>query len=92
MQPILIPEEWHDNALLTFEDFCTLIHTPQRTVRDWRQRGVGPHWARFEGCGRLYVSVAEARRFLRAATPAAGPAAGPEPVLATTQTQGHSHG
>ncbi|QCW51014.1 hypothetical protein FE634_12485 [Nocardioides dongxiaopingii] len=69
MDQIHIPEEWHDHALLTFEDFCTLIHTPQRTVRDWRRRGVGPRWARFEGCGRLYISVAEARRFLDSATP-----------------------
>jgi hypothetical protein len=28
MDQIHIPEEWHDQALLTFEDFCTLIHTP----------------------------------------------------------------
>ena len=39
---IEIPEEWSDQGLLTFEQFCTLIHTPQRTVRDWRRRGVGP--------------------------------------------------
>ncbi|WP_134768422.1 hypothetical protein [Nocardioides sp. 1609] len=68
MEQIHIPEEWHDHGLLTFEDFCTLIHTPQRTVRDWRRRGVGPRWARFEGCGRLYIQVAEARRFVATAT------------------------
>ena len=68
MDQIHIPEDWHDHALLSFEDFCTLIHTPQRTVRDWRRRGVGPSWARFEGCGRLYIRVAEARRFLGSAT------------------------
>ena len=67
MDQIHIPEDWHDQALLTFEDFCTLIHTPQRTVRDWRRRGVGPRWARFEGCGRLYIRVADARRFLDSA-------------------------
>lgn len=67
MNPIHIPDDWHENALLTFEEFCDLIHTPQRTVRDWRQRGIGPRWARFNGCGRLYVTVAETRRFLRAA-------------------------
>lgn len=69
MNPIDIPDDWNDRGLLTFEEFCALIRTPQRTVRDWRQRGVGPHWARFEGCGRLYLTVAEARRFLRSATP-----------------------
>ena len=69
MDPIHIPHEWADSGLLTFEEFCGLIRTPQRTVRDWRQRAVGPRWARFDGCGRLYITVAEARRFLRSATP-----------------------
>jgi excisionase family DNA binding protein len=39
-QPIQIPTDWNDNALLTFEDFCLLIRIPQRTVRDWRRRRV----------------------------------------------------
>ena len=69
MEPIQIPAEWNDNGLLTFEEFCTLIRTPQRTVRDWRRRGIGPRWTRFEGCGRLFITVAEARRFIRSATP-----------------------
>ena len=69
MNPIHIPPEWHDHGLLTFEEFCDLIRTPQRTVRDWRRRGVGPRWARFNGCGRLYITVAEARRFLSMASP-----------------------
>ena len=68
MHPIQIPHEWADNGLLTFEEFCTLIRTPQRTVRDWRRRGVGPRWARLDGCGRIYITVAEARRFLASAT------------------------
>ena len=68
MQPIQIPDDWDDRGLLTFEEFCDLIRTPQRTVRDWRQRGVGPRWARFNGCGRLYITVAETRRFLSSAT------------------------
>jgi hypothetical protein len=67
MNPIQIPPEWNDNGLITFEEFCELIRIPQRTVRDWRQRGVGPGWARFNGCGRLYITVAEARRFLGSA-------------------------
>ena len=68
MEPIQIPSDWDENALITFEEFCDLIRTPQRTVRDWRQRGVGPQWVRIEGCGRLYITVAEARRLLRSAT------------------------
>ena len=79
MEPIQIPDEWDDNGLITFEEFCDLIRTPQRTVRDWRRRGVGPRWARFNGCGRLYITVAEARRFLGSATPpTAPPSAGAE--------------
>lgn len=68
MEPIQIPAEWDDHGLITFEDFCTLIQIPQRTVRDWRRRGVGPRWHRLEGTGRLYLTVAEARRFLHPAT------------------------
>jgi len=68
MHPIHIPDDWDDRGLITFEEFCDLIRTPQRTVRDWRRRGVGPCWARFNGCGRLYITVAEARRFLSSAT------------------------
>lgn len=62
--PIQIPPDWRDEGLLTFEEFCDLIRTPQRTVRDWRRRHVGPHWVRLEGCGRLYITIAEVRRFL----------------------------
>jgi hypothetical protein len=68
--PSRSPPSGDDHGLITFEEFCTLIRTPQRTARDWRQRGVGPRWTRFNGCGRLYITVAEARRFLRSATPA----------------------
>jgi hypothetical protein len=51
--PIGIPDDWDDNNLILFEEFCELIRTPQRTVRDWRRRGVGPRWTRFQGVGRL---------------------------------------
>ena len=68
MEPIQIPSDWDDRALITFEEFCHLIRTPQRTVRDWRQRGVGPRWTKFNGIGRLYITVAEARRFLASAS------------------------
>lgn len=64
MDPIDIPTDWNDRALLTFEEFCALIHIPPRTVRDWRRRDVGPRFWRFNGTGRLYTTVAEVRRFL----------------------------
>lgn len=66
--PIQVPDEWHDHDLLTFEQFCSLIQTPPRTVRDWRRRHVGPRWTKLEGTGRLYITAAEIRRFLHAAT------------------------
>lgn len=69
MEPIHIPPEWDDEDLITFEQFCQLIRTPPRTVRDWRRRRVGPRWLRIDGCGRLVMKVAEARRFLRSAKP-----------------------
>ncbi len=69
MEPIGIPPEWHDDDLLNFEQFCELIRTPPRTVRDWRRRRVGPRWERLDGCGRLFMRVAEARRFLRSTRP-----------------------
>ena len=65
MQPIHIPEEWHDDALLTFDQFCELSDTPARTARGWRRSRVGPEWCRFEGCGRLYITVAEVRRCVK---------------------------
>lgn len=68
MTPIHIPDDWDDNGLITFEEFCEIVRTPQRTVRDWRRRGVGPRWSRLQGAGRIYITVREARRFLRTAT------------------------
>ncbi len=67
MNPIQVPAEWNDNGVLLFEEFCAFIRTPQRTVRDWKRRGIGPRWWRFNGTGRLYTTVAEFRRFLRPA-------------------------
>jgi len=63
--PICVPEEWDDNGIILFEEFCALIRTPQRTVREWRRGGRGPTWHRFNGDGCLYTTVAELRRFLR---------------------------
>lgn len=62
--PIHIPAEWADDDALTFEDSCRILHVPQRTARDWRRRRVGPRWHKLEGTGRLYITVAELRRFL----------------------------
>lgn len=59
--PICVPEEWDDNGSILFEEFCALIRTPQRTVRERRRCGRGPTWHRFNGAG----TVAELRRFLR---------------------------
>ena len=58
VHPIQVPADWDDTGLHTFEEFCTLIRIPQRTARDWRQRGIGPRWTRFNGCGRLYINCA----------------------------------
>lgn len=63
--PISVPAEWDDNGIILFEEFCTIIKTPQRTVRCWRVEGRGPTWHRFNGNGRLYTTVADLRRFLR---------------------------
>lgn len=71
MNHIDIPAEWDDNYLLMFKEFCDLIGVPQETMHEWRRRGVGPRWTRFQGVGRLYVTVEEARRFLRVVAPAA---------------------
>ena len=81
MQPFHIPEERHDHDLLTFEQFSELIHTPPRTVRDWRRRRTGPQRSRLEGCDRLYTAGAGARRFVNGAFPS-------ERVAGRTQPQG----
>lgn len=65
MTPIHVPSDWNDHDLLTFEQFCTLIQVPPRTVRDWRRRGTGPRWSKLADTGRLYVTVGEVRRFTR---------------------------
>lgn len=66
--PIQIPAEWADDGLLSFEDCCKILRIPQRTVRDWRRRHVGPHpWVKLEG--RIYLGVGDLRRFVKSATP-----------------------
>lgn len=65
IKPLGVPDDWDDNHIILFEEFCAFVRTPQRTVRDWRRRRIGPRWWRFNGNGRLYTTVAELRRFLR---------------------------
>lgn len=62
--PIQVPADWADDGILTFEECCQILRVPQRTARDWRRRHVGPRWFKLEGTGRLYIRVAELRRFL----------------------------
>jgi len=71
MYHVHIPAEWDDSHLLIFEEFCDLFGVPEETMHEWRRRGLGPRWSRFQGVGRLYVTVEEARRFLRVDAPAA---------------------
>jgi hypothetical protein len=66
--PINILEDWDNNGLVLFQKFCQLICTPQRTVRNWRQCGVGPRWTRLRAVGRLYITGAEVCPFLATAT------------------------
>ena len=71
--PIVVPKEWDDNGIILFAEFCQLIRTPERTVREWRRCGRGPRWNRFNGNGALYVTVADLRRFLRGGASYADP-------------------
>ena len=63
--PICVPDDWDEDGIIFFDDFCTFIRTPQRTVRCWRVENRGPRWWRYNGNGRLYTTVAELRRFLK---------------------------
>lgn len=69
MTPICVPDDWDGNGLMTFEEFCVFVRTPQRTVRDWRQRDVGPRWTKLAGAGRLYIRVSEVRLYLNNGLP-----------------------
>lgn len=81
--PIHLPDDWSENDLIFFEEFCELFRLPQGTVRTWRrQPGRGPRWFRFNGTGRLYTTVAEIRRWLRAST-AHAPASQPVRTIKT---------
>ena len=58
-----VPHDWDDDRWITFEDFCKLFELPQRTVRDWKRRGIGPTWTKAPGTGRLYIQIRQARGF-----------------------------
>lgn len=68
---ILVPDDWSDEAVLTFGDCYRILHGPQRTARDWMRRRVGPRWGNLEGTSGLYVTVAELRRFIHTTIPGA---------------------
>jgi hypothetical protein len=57
MGPIQDPDDCNDSGILLCEEFCTFIHTPQRTARDWKQRRIGPRWWKFNSNGRLDAAV-----------------------------------
>ncbi len=67
MEHNTIPIDMDDRYLITIHEFCILTHLSQHVVLRWHERGVGPRWAPFNGNGRLYITAAEARRFLRSA-------------------------
>lgn len=64
--PISVPDDWDDNGTILFEKFCAFIRTSQRTSANGVASRGGPCWWRFNGNGRLYTTVAELRRFLKA--------------------------
>lgn len=68
-EPIQVPADWADGALLNFAECCQILRVPQRTARDWRRRRVGPRWGKLDGTGGLYLTVRELRRFINSVTP-----------------------
>ena len=63
--PATVPENWDDNDIILFDEFCKLIQTPEPIVQEWRRCGTGPHWNRFNGNGARYTTVADIRRYLK---------------------------
>lgn len=66
--PIPTPDDWNNHGLLQCEEFCGLTRTPQRTVRGWRHRGIGPRWTHLQCPARLHIAIAEPQRLLTTAT------------------------
>jgi hypothetical protein len=54
----------HEDELLTLDDVAEILMAPVNTVRWWRQTGTGPEF--FKIGRRLYTTVGELRRYIRA--------------------------
>ncbi len=59
-----VPSHWDDNTIITIDEFGEMLGLTEDQLQEWSSRGVGPRWHRFQGKGRLYVTAAEARRYL----------------------------
>lgn len=59
---IRIPDEWDDNTIVLFEEFCSMADASQITIERWVADGVGPRWWRINGDGRRYTTASEVRR------------------------------
>lgn len=59
-----IPDELDDRYPLTVREFCEITRIPRSAVMRWWTEGAGPSWVPFNGAGRLYITAAEARRFM----------------------------
>ena len=56
--------ERHDDELLTLTEVSEILTTPENTIRWWRQMRTGPEF--FKIGRRLYTTVGDLRRFIRA--------------------------
>ncbi|WP_067435722.1 helix-turn-helix domain-containing protein [Nocardioides jensenii] len=54
----------HEDELLTLDDVAEILMAPVNTVRWWRQTGTGPEF--FKIGRRLYTTVGDLRRYIRA--------------------------
>ncbi len=66
--------ERHDDELLTLEEVAEILKASDNTVRWWRQQDTGPEF--FKIGRRLYTTVGELRRWIRAQRLAAQPVIG----------------
>lgn len=55
--------ERHDDDLLTLDEVAEILHTPENTLRWWRQTGTGPEF--FKIGRRLFTTVGDVRRWIR---------------------------